>query len=95
MTPYAWPIPEGNKPHPLSGHGPYYQYPGEVGVAFTVIFFIATAVFEKLVAWTLEANSVLDRPPVKVTRYTVDAHFGIWHTGTPPSFPPWAPLSEL
>ena len=57
--------------------------------------FIATAVFEKLVAWTLEANSVLDRPPVKVTRYTVDAHFGIWHTGTPPSFPPWAPLSEL
>ena len=45
VTPYAWPIPEGNKPHPLSGHGPYYQYPGEVGVAFTVIFFVATAVF--------------------------------------------------
>ena len=45
VTPYAWPIPEGNKPHPLSGHGPYYQYPGEVGVAFTVIFFIATGIF--------------------------------------------------
>ena len=33
--------PRGNKPHPLSGHRPYCQY----RAAFTVIFFIATAVF--------------------------------------------------